>query len=58
MLLLREEEVLSHSAIFGAKSKNLVSGMQGLPDSHTLEKAPVRQNLADLLWLNISGIGL
>ena len=27
-------------------------------DSHTLEKAPVRQNLADLLWLNISGIGL
>jgi IS1 family transposase len=29
---------------FWAKSKNLVSGIQGLTDSKTLEKATVRQN--------------
>jgi len=36
--------VLSQRSIFGAKSKNRSSGIQGLTDSQILEKATLRQN--------------
>jgi hypothetical protein len=46
--------VLSQTSILGVKSENQVSEIQGLPDTKTLGKAHLYQNLLGYVILDLS----